>query len=236
MKTEYRAKNTDNRLQRIVLVSAVCVLVSLFLCLSFSKAATCNPEDELRSYLSDNYPWEEIEVSNVQVSDILSDECPVRIHVEKGPLGRAVFAFIFSNDEKVIVSADVKAYGRVIMTRKSLQKRHVIEEEDIYLSKMDIGKLTGNSVGDPEKILGKSLKRSINANITIKEDMVEMSQLVERGKRVVLLLSHEGMVIRTGGKTKEKGYVGMPVRAINISSKKEVSGVLIDENTVKVEL
>jgi flagella basal body P-ring formation protein FlgA len=236
MKIDHGTQNTDNRLQRIILISAVCVLTSVFLCLSNSKAATCNPENELRSYLSDNYPWEEIEVSNVQVSDKLSDECPERIHVEKGPLGSAVFVFIFSDNEKVLVSADVKAYSRVIMTRRPLQKRHVIEEEDIYLSKMDIGKLPGNALKDPGKILGKSLKRSINANITIKEDMIEMSQIVERGRSVVLLLSHEGMIIRTNGKTKEKGYVGMPVKAINDSSKKVVSGVLIDENTVKVEL
>ncbi len=236
MKIEYRAKNTDNRLQSIVLISVVCVLTSVFLCLSYSKAATWSPEDELRTYLSDNYPWEEIEVSNVQTPDKLTDERPASIQVEKGPLGRAVFSFIFSNNEKISVRADVRAYGRVIMSRRPFQKRHVIEEEDIYLSKMEIGKMHRNLLKDPEKILGKSLRRSINANMPIEEDMVEMSQLVERGKRVVLLLSYEGMIIRADGQTKEKGYVGMPVRAINTSSKKAVSGVLIDENTVKVEL
>lgn len=236
MKIENGTQITDSRLQSIVLISAVCILTSVFFCLSYSKAATWNPEDELRAYLSDNYPWEEIEVSNVQAPDKLNDERPVSIRVEKGPLGRAVFSFIFSNNEKILVQADVRAYGRVIMSRRPFQKRHVIEEEDIYLSKMEIGKMHRNLLKDPEKILGKSLKRSINANMPIVEDMVEMFQLVERGKRVVLLLSYEGMIIRADGQTKEKGYVGMPIRAINTSSKKPVSGVLIDENTVKVEL
>ncbi len=221
------------------LIFTICiVLVSSFIMLSSAlvAAATWTPEDELRAYVQDNYPWEEIEVSNVQVQGTLSDERPERIQVEKGPLGRAVFSFIFSNDEKILVQADVRAYGRVIMSRRPFQKRHVIEEEDIYLTKMDIRKMPRNLLRDPEKILGKSLKRSINANMPIEEDMVEMFQLVERGKRVVLLLSLKGMIIRADGKTKEKGYVGTSVRAINISSKKEVSGVLIDENTVKVEL
>lgn len=221
------------------LIFTICIVfVSSFIMLSSSlvAAATWTPEDELRAYVQDNYPWEEIEVSNVQVQGTLSDERPERIQVEKGPLGRAVFSFIFSNDEKILVQADVRAYGRVIMSRRPFQKRHVIEEEDIYLTKMDIRKMPRNLLRDPEKILGKSLKRSINANMPIEEDMVEMFQLVERGKRVVLLLSLKGMIIRADGKTKEKGYVGTSVRAINISSKKEVSGVLIDENTVKVEL
>jgi flagella basal body P-ring formation protein FlgA len=226
-----------NDFQKLIL--AICtVLVSSFIIHPSALVADTawNPGDELRSYLSDNYPWEEIEVSNVQAAEGLSDERPERIQVEKGPLGRAVFSFFFSNDKKVMVSADVKAYGQVIMSKGPLKKRHVIEEEDIYLSKMDVGKLPGNLVKDQGKILGKSVKRSINANIPIREDMIEMSQLVERGKRVVLLLSHKGMIIRAEGKTKEKGHVGMTVRAINNASKKVISGVLIDENTVKVEL
>ena len=236
MKIEFRTQNIDNRLQRIVLFSVVCVLTSVFLCLSYSRAADWTPEDELRSYLLDNYPWEEIEVSNVQVLGKITDERPERILVEKGPLGGAVFSFMFSNNDQVKVRADVRAFGRVILSKRPFKKRHVIEEEDVYLSKMNIGKMPRNSVNDPERILGKSLKRSINANMPIEEDMIEMSQLVERGKSVILLLSHNGMIIRTTGKTKEKGYVGMPVRAMNLSSKKEVSGVLIDENTIKVEL
>jgi len=235
MKIEHETQNSDNGLQRIVLLAIACVLISLFLCPSYSRASW-TPEDELRAYLMDNYPWEEIEVSNVQAHDTLSEERPVSIQVEKGPLGKAVFSFIFSNDEKILVQADVKAFGRVIMSRRPFQRRHVIEEEDIYLSRMDIGKMPRNLLKDPEKILGKSLKRSINANMPIEEDMVEMNQIVGRGKRVVLLIAHEGMIIMADGKTKEKGYVGMSVRAINISSKKVVSGVLIDENTVKVEL
>lgn len=236
MEIEHGTKIADNRSRVTVLFTIACVLISLFLCPSNSKAVSWNPEDELKAYLMDNYPWEEIEVSNVQAPDVLSDERPEGIQVEKGPLGRAVFNFIFTNSERMVVRADVRAYGRVIMSRRPFQKKHVIEDEDIYLSKMDVEKMPRNLLKDPEKILGKSLRRSINANMPIEENMVEMSQLVKRGKRVVLLLSHKGMIIRADGKTKEKGYVGMTVRAINISSKKVISGVLIDENTVEVEL
>lgn len=234
--TELRAHNSDNILQGIVLLSVVCVLTSVILHLSSCKAAAWTPDDELKSYLSDNYPWEEIEVSNVQAPENLADENPESIQVVKGPLGRAVFSFMFSDNERILVRADVRAYGQVIMSRRPFQKRHVIEEEDIYLAKMDIGKMPRNVLKDPDKIIGKALKRSINANMAIEEGMIEMYQLVERGRRVILLMSHEGMIIRADGKTKEKGYVGMTVRVINSSSKKIVSGVLIDENTVKVEL
>ncbi len=104
------------------------------------------------------------------------------------------------------------------------------------LAKMDINKIPGSAVKDPSEILGKSLKRSIIANIPIAEDMLEMSQVVAKGKVVVLLVNQNGMSIRAAGKIMEKGYVGSPVRAVNLSTKREVRGVLIDENTLKVTL
>jgi flagella basal body P-ring formation protein FlgA len=101
---------------------------------------------------------------------------------------------------------------------------------------MDIKKMPNSSVKDPESIMGKSLKRSISANIPVVENMIEMSRVVKRGSRVVLVIDHGGLSIKAAGKIKEKGYVGMAVRAVNLSSRREVVGVLIDENTVKVEL
>jgi flagella basal body P-ring formation protein FlgA len=199
-------------------------------------ATSWNPEDVLRSYLINNYPWEEIEISDVQVKGEIGNEAPEKIIVEKGPVGRAVFSFVFRNNKKITVRAKVRAFAWVVKSKRPFKKNYVIRDEDIYFAKMDIRKMPNGSVKDPKEISGKSLKRSIIANIPIVEGMVEMYQFVKRGKRVVLLINHGGLNITAAGKTREKGYVGKPVRAINLSSKKEIIGVLIDEKTVKVEL
>ncbi len=220
-----------------ILASCIVILSSLILLSSsFAATAAWSPKDVLKAFLANNYPWEEIEVSDVKVVGRIYDEAPDKILIEKGPIGNAVFSFIFKNNERAIVKADVRAFGWVVMSKRSFEKRHVIQDEDTYLAKMDIRKMPGSSVKNPERILGKSLKRSIIANIPIVEDMIEMSRIVARGKMVELILNYKGLSIKTTGMTKEKGYVGVPVKAINISSKKEVNGVLVDENTVKVEL
>lgn len=219
-----------------VFALSVLIVSSILLCASLTYAASWSPERELRTYLMDNYPWEEIEVSNVQVSGKLGNEPPQRIIVEKGPLGRAAFSFIDRDNKRNLIRAKVRAFGWVVKSKRPFKKGHVIEHEDVYLSKVDVRKMRRSSVKDPAEIVGKSLKRSLIANITIIESMIEMSQTVARGQRVVLLLSHNGMNITAAGQTKEKGYVGMPVRVMNLSSRKEISGVLIDEKTVKVEL
>lgn len=200
------------------------------------NASAWNPADELKSYLLENYPWEEVEVSGVRVTGKIQSERPEMITVEKGPIGRSVFSFIFNDSQKVTVKANVRAFERVVKSRRPLGKGHVLRNGDLYLSKMDIRKMPKSSVRNIDLILGKPLKRSVSANRAVVEKMVEKARVIRRGSKVMLLVSMKGFNITSVGKTKEKGYVGMPVNVINLSSKKEVRGVLIDENTVKVEL
>ncbi len=216
----------------IVFVSSLIYLPSAL----EAAAVSFVPQEELETYLSQNYPWDEIEVRNVRVMGKAVNEAPESIIVEKGPIGKAVFSFNYKNDHRVIVKADVRVFERVMKSKRSFNRGHVINYDDLYFSKMDIRKIPKSVVMDPATIVGKSLKRSMSSNVPIVENMIEMSRVIKRGKRVLLVINNNGMNISAYGKTREKGFIGMPVRAVNLSSNKEVVGVLIDENTVKVEL
>lgn len=201
-----------------------------------AAAVSWTPKEELERYLSDNYPWDDIEVKNVRVRGKSADKAPESIIVEKGPIGKAVFSFLYEDERRVIVNAYVRVFERVLKSKRPFNRGHVIRYDDLYVSKIDIRKMPKSVIMDPASIVGKSLKRSMSANVPIVENMIEMSRVVKRGKRVLLVINNNGLNITAYGKTKEKGHVGMPVKAVNLSSNKEVMGVLIDENTVKVEL
>lgn len=192
--------------------------------------------DRLEMFLADKYPWDEIEVSDVLVLGDERDGQPERIVVEKGPLGSAVFSFEFHDNERMLVKARVRAFERVVKSNRPFRRQHVLQEDDIHTERMDIRRLPSGAVQSAGSLIGKSLKRSVASNITITESMIEKSEVVKRGTRVTLIIEQDGLEITAAGLTKEKGYVGMPVRTINISSKREVTGVLIDENTVRVEI
>ncbi len=219
-----------------VILSLTAALSFTTLLLPFAHATSWDPEGELQKFMENNYPWTEIEIRNVRLLGKMRNEAPENIMVEKGPLGKAVFSLHFKDNTKVNVKAHVRALDLVVKSKRPFRKGHVVRSGDVYISKMDIMKIPSSAVSDPALIIGKSLKRSVIANIPIVEGIIEQSQVVKRGKKIVLLIESEGFHITAAGKIKEKGYVGMPVRAINLSSKKEVVGVLIDENTVKVEM
>jgi flagella basal body P-ring formation protein FlgA len=195
-----------------------------------------DPEEVLEVFLTANYPWDDIEVSNVRFRGKPGNEVPEYVTVEKGPVGKGVFSFMFKDETSVVATAKVRAYGQIIRSMRPYRKGRVIKSDDLYVSKMDIRKMPGSAIKDPSTVIGKALKRSISANMPIVENMVEESQAVKRGKRVVLMIKRRGLNIIAYGKTKEKGYIGQPVKAMNLSSRKDVMGVLIDENTVEVEL
>lgn len=222
-----------------MILTAFSLIVLILPCIihpSAVEGAEWETEELLESFLLDNYPWSEIEVRNVRMNGDAGKRAPEEIVVEKGPIGNAVFSFLSEEGGRVIVKADVRAYGKVVRSKRPYRRGHIIDLDDLYISKMDIRKMPGSAISDPESIVGKSLKRSMTANIPIVENMIQMTQVIKRGKRVVLMINQGGFNIMASGKTKEKGYVGMPVKAINLSSRKEVVGVLIDENTVEVEL
>lgn len=198
-------------------------------------AESWKPQKELRKFIKSTYPWEDITISNVQVMGAVKEN-PMKIIVEKGPLGHAVFSLLFKSNKKVMIKAYVRAFDWVVKGKRPYNRGHVLKKDDVYREKMDIRTIPSYAIKDPTTIIGKSLRRPIIANIPIAENMVEYSRVVKRGKRVMLLLHYKGLKITASGMLKEKGYVGSSVRAVNLSSKKEVRGVLIDENTVEVML
>lgn len=237
---EVRMQNADGRSNKSGVTRVIfflCILTFAF-CFLYSAvfAASWDARDVLQVFLADNYPWEKVEISNVKIIGVMPDKAPDTITVEKGPIGKAVFSFVFDNSRKVTAMAEVRAYDNIVKSKRPFKKGYVLSSDDLYLSEMDINKMPKSSVKDPETIIGKSLKRSITANITLTEDMVEKSQAVDKGKHVALLINAHGFNITAAGETREKGYIGKPVKAANLSSKKEVRGVLINERTVEVEL
>jgi flagella basal body P-ring formation protein FlgA len=211
-------------------------LLSVYFVLVSVSAAAWKVNDILKTYLADNYPWDNYEIGNIRVIGELSDEVPEKIVVEKGPIGRAIFSFYSSSGKRTVVKAIIEARSRIVKSKRPFRRGHVLKKDDVYVATMGITKMPSGTVKDPEKIIGKSLKRSVAANIPLVMNMIEKYRVVKRGKLVKLIIGDEGFNISAAGKTKEKGYVGRPVKAVNLSSNKIVTGVLIDENTVRVKL
>ncbi len=141
----------------------------------------------------------------------------------------------FSSGRRLSVTAEVRALDRVVTAARAFGKGHILEKDDLYVKLMDVLKIPKNAlreIGDAE---GRQLSRSVIANAPLSADMVRSGQSVRKGRKVLLLVDAPGFRITAKGETQETALVGEHVRAMNLTTKKTVTGVLVDEGTVKVD-
>ncbi|HMK50634.1 MAG TPA: flagellar basal body P-ring formation chaperone FlgA [Thermodesulfovibrionales bacterium] len=233
---ECRAKKGE----RGIISSAVGLLslVPLFLVflLPSVSAAAWTPEEVLKAYLKDNYPWRDVEISDLAIDGTIPAEQPAKILVEKGLPGRTVFSLEFENAGRLTATANVRAFDTIVLSRRAYKKGYTLQKDDVYTMLMDVQRIPANALGSVESAVGKSLSRTIMANTPVGSGMLQEGRSIKRGKRVTLIIEGAGFTITTAGEIKENGSVGSAIKAINASSKKIVAGLLIDENTVKVDL
>jgi flagella basal body P-ring formation protein FlgA len=219
---------------RSVLLVAACaaILVSVS---AFAETPAWSPEAEIKAFLKSNYPWAETEVNLLNASSVQPGERPAAIAVEKTPPGNAMFRFDFRNAKSVSVTALVKAFDRVIVTRSALHKGTVLSDTDTYETLMETNRIPKGALHAGARVSGKPLTRGVVANAVLTDAMISDTPLVKRGSKVLLSVEAPGFSIRTSGLTRQDAAVGESVAVENLGSKRIVTGLLVDEGSVRVE-
>jgi flagella basal body P-ring formation protein FlgA len=130
----------------------------------------------------------------------------------------------------------VTAFEHVVMSRRALNKNTILQKEDIYTTLADASRIQKGAARKEEDVLGKGLTRGIGTNVVLTEVMVSQYPEVKRGQKVMLVVDAPGFTIRGAGELQQGGFVGNYVKVINGQSHKAVTGLLVDEHTVKVGL
>lgn len=218
-------------LQGILLLGALVLLVA-----PAQAGSSWSVKAVLTDHLRQHYPWAEIEVSDIVLDGEAPQSPPRKILVDRRPPGRTVFSLFFPGNRKLTATAQVAAYDRVVMGSRAFGKGYTLNNGDVYEALMDVTRIPRNALRDSGQALGKPLSRSILANMPLQESMIEDSPVVKRGRRVELLVEAPGFAIRGAGELQQNGSVGDYVKVMNLASKKIVTGLLLDQRTVRVEL
>ena len=197
-------------------------------------------------YLENAIPWDkdsvEIRVVNIP-SDLILPQgrvtCDVTPLKHWTYMGRGSIPLIFKvNDtfkKKIWVAVEIDVFGEVVVSPKHLGKFKVVSKEDVRLEKRNLSQLPRNTVSALEEAIGKRTKRVIDANSVITADMLDIPPVVRRGDLVTLIVETDALKITTLGEVKESAIKGETIRVLNVSSQKEIYGMVVDSSTVKVK-
>jgi flagella basal body P-ring formation protein FlgA len=215
-------------------------MIGLLVCLlalgvaSWAWPSPWEPRTVIKKYLQDHYPWAEIEILDIS-GEVSSPVPPEKILLIQGPLGRAMFSLIFQSGEKAVVQAHIRALDWVVTSRRPLKKSQFIQKEDIYLALMDVRRMPRDALTRLEPAWGKTMTQSIGANMPLVESNLGDLPLIKKGQRITLIASAPGLKITVPGEARQDGFPGQTLRVVNLTSKRDVQGIPLDEHQVSVE-
>ena len=149
----------------------------------------------------------------------------------------ATILFLANGQEikRVRITARVDIYADVVAAGHYLKKHQEIKEQDLQLVNRNISLLPHDVVTEFKEVLGKRTTLTVNGNEIMRIGMAEVPPLIKKGDRVTLLVENQHFKITTLGEMKEEGRKGDRVKLINLTSKKEVYGRVLDANTIQID-
>ncbi len=168
---------------------------------------------------------------------VLSREITVPDQALRGGSMTASIRFLVNGREvkRLKVVGKVEIYADVVSARYFLNKHQEIQEKDLQWENRNISAMPADLVTDMKEIVGKRTTLSINRNEVLRRGMAELIPAVKRGDRVLLVAERPQFKITTLGEAKEEGRKGERIKLVNLSSKKEVYGRVLDANTVQID-
>jgi len=231
------------------LFSKFLIILLLLPITAFATQSAFTNHQELKhkvhAYLTSKLSNDDVEFSlNVQNIDqrLKLKTCPseVEIKATKSPIkaGRNTVSVRCNTavSWRIFMSAQVKIFGQVIVSRRPLNKGHLIQKSDLQLKKVELSSLRSTYLSDTKLAINHILKRNINRGAVISVNNLSKPLLIKRGDAIVILAESNGFKISMKAIALTSGSKGDKIRAKNIKTKKVIQGIVFDAQTIKVNL
>lgn len=153
--------------------------------------------------------------------------------------GRVALALIVRVNERVEknipLNVEVEALADVVVTTRPLERGELLEKGDVMLQKRDISTASAKVSRSVADTLGKRVRVGMRANTAVRGDYLEKPPLVKSGQMVTIVAENRAFRITATGRAKGNGAEGDTVMVQNMSAQKDVTAVVVDANTVRVE-
>jgi flagellar basal body P-ring formation protein FlgA len=133
----------------------------------------------------------------------------------------------------ISVPVRISQQAEVLVAARPIGRAVPISPEDVRVERREL--TTGQeTLRDPGAVLGRQAVRNIVAGEPILAALVSQPPLVRRGDLVVLTAEARGIRAVTQGEAKEDGKAGQVIRVRNLTSNREVYGMVDAERSVRV--
>ncbi|TNE28647.1 MAG: flagellar basal body P-ring formation protein FlgA [Alphaproteobacteria bacterium] len=122
----------------------------------------------------------------------------------------------------------------VPVLNRRLRNGDVIAAGDIEFIRMRADNVAESAILDPEKLIGQTPRRVLDAMETVLPDSIAAPLAVKKGEYVTLFLTQGGLHLTARGKALENGAAGDVVRVVNTASSRIIEGEVVGAQSVRV--
>jgi len=133
-------------------------------------------------------------------------------------------------------SAFVKVFKNVVVLNDALPRDTEISASDLVLKKMEVSSLRSGYLSDPQKAVGKRLKRALQGGTPLNHRLLVTPKMIKKGDNVIILAKGGQFSIRMAGKALSDGAKGDLIRVQNIKSGRTIQAKIIAEGIVQTPL
>lgn len=135
---------------------------------------------------------------------------------------------------KITMKFDVKLYRNVVVVSRVMTPGEILSPDTVMYESMDVGRLNAGYLTDSSKVIGMMVRRQLPARAVLNLYMLGQPEVIKKGSLVTLLVRVGSMEVSASCKALQDGRVGQVIRVQNMSSKKFLSGTVVDESTVLI--
>jgi flagella basal body P-ring formation protein FlgA len=138
------------------------------------------------------------------------------------------------NSWSVLVPAQIAVAGNYVTTSRPIIAGQAISESDLVTLSGDVSHLPSGVVSDPASIIGKTLRNSLGAGQTIRQDQLVAPMVIRQGQTVRVLSKGSGFSVSAEGKAINNAAVGQQTQ-IRMNSGQTISGTARADGSVEIE-
>ncbi|UTF60821.1 flagellar basal body P-ring formation chaperone FlgA [Gilvimarinus sp. DA14] len=133
---------------------------------------------------------------------------------------------------KIYLGAQVDIYRQILVARRGMGRQEVISQSDLEIVMMPGSDLRSGYFTDNQRLIGKQLKRPIEAGEPFRPALVEEPLAINRGDVVTLESGSGAISVATQAEALSSGRIGEQIRVRNLSSERIIRAHIVSQGRV----
>lgn len=125
--------------------------------------------------------------------------------------------------------------GQIYVPAKNIQKGEIITPDMLKTISVRMNRVKPSYITDKDKLLNKEAKKVLSEGKIVTGRDIGSKMLIKKGETVTVVYKTDKMQITAKVEALGEGAKGDKIEVMNVKSKKVLSGIIVDRDTVEVE-